>query len=324
VAYRFDGSDDNVEFASAPFTGYLFGAVTMAVFLKRNSISTNDMLLYFSNAGGSDRTNLRLKSSNVLSLERIGGGPADSTATVTDTTKWYLLVATVAAGTSTPRFHIHDGTSWTHQNGSNTIGDTTAGAMVGTDKLFFSQPYSSIAAGADLVCAGIKKADSTDGQVETLSRTAFQSWRSFGFDWLIGFDSSLESAGILQDQATPGTGDEVAITGTTAVSDPPGWAWVSTITPVADFTGTPLTGSVPLSVAFTDTSTNTPTSWAWDFGDGTTSTSQNPSHSYAAGGTYTVAMTATNAAGSNTRTRTGYLTATETIAYVTGGGVTIW
>ncbi|HET9519869.1 MAG TPA: DNRLRE domain-containing protein, partial [Candidatus Limnocylindrales bacterium] len=35
--------------------------------------------------------------------------------------------------------------------------------------------------------------------------------------------------------------------------------------PVANFSGTPTSGSAPLSVAFTDTSTNGPTSWAWDF-----------------------------------------------------------
>jgi PKD repeat protein len=78
--------------------------------------------------------------------------------------------------------------------------------------------------------------------------------------------------------------------------------------PVADFTGTPLTGARPLSVAFTDASTNTPTSWSWTFGDGGTSSSQNPTHSYTAAGTYNVALTATNAFGSDTKTRTGYVT----------------
>jgi len=90
---------------------------------------------------------------------------------------------------------------------------------------------------------------------------------------------------------------------TIAVKGPP-----SAVTPVADFTGTPTSGTAPLSVTFTDSSTNTPTSWAWDFGDGGTSTSQNPTHSYTTPGTYTVVLVATNAAGSNTKTRTGYVT----------------
>ena len=78
--------------------------------------------------------------------------------------------------------------------------------------------------------------------------------------------------------------------------------------PVAEFTGTPTTGTAPLAVNFTDQSTGSPTSWLWDFGDGTTSTAQNPSHTYAAVGSYNVSLTATNAGGSGTTTKTGYIT----------------
>ena len=70
------------------------------------------------------------------------------------------------------------------------------------------------------------------------------------------------------------------------------------VAPVADFTGTPTSGTASLSVAFTDSSTNSPTSWAWTFGDGATSSSQNPSHSYTTSGVYTVTLVATNSAGS--------------------------
>lgn len=86
------------------------------------------------------------------------------------------------------------------------------------------------------------------------------------------------------------------------------------LTPVANFTGTPLTGNATLSVAFTDTSTNTPTSWAWDFGDSGTSTSQNPSHNYTAAGNYTVELDATNAAGTDTEAKVAYVTVTEPAA----------
>ena len=41
------------------------------------------------------------------------------------------------------------------------------------------------------------------------------------------------------------------------------------IPPSADFTGSPLSGTVPLTVTFTDNSTGTlPLTYAWDFGDG--------------------------------------------------------
>jgi PKD repeat protein len=81
--------------------------------------------------------------------------------------------------------------------------------------------------------------------------------------------------------------------------------------PTADFSGTPTSGTAPLTVAFTDSSTGSPTSWSWTFGDGATSTAQNPTHTYSAAGTSTVALTVTNAGGSDTLTRPGYISATS-------------
>ncbi len=87
--------------------------------------------------------------------------------------------------------------------------------------------------------------------------------------------------------------------------------------PVADFTGTPTSGSATLSVAFTDSSTNTPTSWLWEKNDGSgwanfagSPTTQNPTESFAAG-TWSVRLTATNASGSDTKTRTNYITSSS-------------
>ena len=90
--------------------------------------------------------------------------------------------------------------------------------------------------------------------------------------------------------------------------------------PVAAFTGTPTSGTEPLTITFTDASTNTPTSWAWDFGDGssTNATQQNPVHTYAAAGTYNVTLTATNSAGSNTATQTGYVTVNPAVITLPG------
>ena len=94
--------------------------------------------------------------------------------------------------------------------------------------------------------------------------------------------------------------------------------------PTASFTGTPTSGSAPLTVAFTDTSTGAPTSWSWDFGDpgsgsANTSTLRNPSHTYNTDGTFTVKLTATNGSGSNTKTQSNYVTvATAPTANFTG------
>ncbi|GAB6056716.1 hypothetical protein JCM15415_20320 [Methanobacterium movens] len=80
--------------------------------------------------------------------------------------------------------------------------------------------------------------------------------------------------------------------------------------PSAEFTATPITGTVPLQVQFNDQSTNNPTSWAWDFNnDGIIdSTAQNPTHTYTQPGTYTIKLTATNQAGSDSLTKIDYIT----------------
>lgn len=63
-------------------------------------------------------------------------------------------------------------------------------------------------------------------------------------------------------------------------------------TPIdTDFTVTPTSGGVPLTVQFTDTSTgNQPLAWLWDFGDGSTSSQQHPAHTYMGPGSYSVSL----------------------------------
>ncbi|MGC9967039.1 MAG: PKD domain-containing protein, partial [Syntrophobacteraceae bacterium] len=59
----------------------------------------------------------------------------------------------------------------------------------------------------------------------------------------------------------------------------------------ANFTATPESGQVPLTVAFTDQSSGAVSSRSWSFGDGGDSTSQNPNHTYTSLGTYTAILT---------------------------------
>ncbi len=77
--------------------------------------------------------------------------------------------------------------------------------------------------------------------------------------------------------------------------------------PVANFTGTPISGCAPLVVQFTNTSTGA-TSYSWTLGNSVTSTQQNPSTTYTTPGTYTVTLTASNGPQSNTYTATNYIT----------------
>jgi parallel beta-helix repeat protein len=81
--------------------------------------------------------------------------------------------------------------------------------------------------------------------------------------------------------------------------------------PVADFTGAPTSGNVPLSVLFTDASAGNITSWSWNFGSGASPATANGQGShpviYTTEGWKTVSLIATGPAGSNTKTRTDYI-----------------
>ncbi|MGA1870092.1 MAG: PKD domain-containing protein [bacterium] len=65
--------------------------------------------------------------------------------------------------------------------------------------------------------------------------------------------------------------------------------------PAADFSGTPTSGSAPLSVSFSATASSYDgiVSYSWDFGDEGTGTGQTITHIYEKRGTYTVTLTAT-------------------------------
>jgi PKD repeat protein len=67
---------------------------------------------------------------------------------------------------------------------------------------------------------------------------------------------------------------------------------------VATASANPISGQIPLHVAFKGTGTGgtPPYSYSWKFGDGTaTSTAQYPSHTYTKAGTYTATLTVTDA-----------------------------
>jgi len=83
------------------------------------------------------------------------------------------------------------------------------------------------------------------------------------------------------------------------------------VAPVAEFSGNPTQGYVPLTVYFTDQSTGSPTSWSWTFGDSGTSPAQHPSHEYTAIDTYDVSLTVENPQGQDTETKLDYITVTE-------------
>ena len=79
--------------------------------------------------------------------------------------------------------------------------------------------------------------------------------------------------------------------------------------PMAHFVASPVTGTVPLTVTFTDQSSGDVVSREWTFGDDVTSTQESPTHTYAVPGVYSPTLTVSGVSSSDTLTRTGYITA---------------
>ena len=105
----------------------------------------------------------------------------------------------------------------------------------------------------------------------------------------------------------------VRLTATTAMGTASktfaGYVQVTATAPLvaADFTASPVTGTAPLTVAFSDKSSGNPTSWSWSFGDGATSAEQFPSHVYTSAGSCSVMLTVIGAGGTDSITRAGYI-----------------
>jgi PKD repeat protein len=78
--------------------------------------------------------------------------------------------------------------------------------------------------------------------------------------------------------------------------------------PVSAFSGTPVTGTSPTLVTFTDASTNTPTAWKWYFwaNETVSNTTQNPVQSFTSG-SYSIRLNASNAGGSDWENKTAYI-----------------
>jgi PKD repeat protein len=87
--------------------------------------------------------------------------------------------------------------------------------------------------------------------------------------------------------------------------------------PVAAFIGSPLSGTAPLTVQFTDQSTGSVTAWAWDFDNNglVDSTAQHPTYTYSTAGTYTVKLTVTGPWGTDDEVKTDYITVTTLAGY---------
>jgi len=230
---------------------------------------------------------------------------------------------TVWAGSNGSGASKFTGGSWTKYNTTNSgLANNTVNAVaVETNTLIWfgtSGGVSNLNTGVSPPVANFVGSPTSGNVPLTVNFTDQSTGSPTGWSWTFG-DGGTSTAQNPSHQYTSAGTYTVALTASNAggsnTNTKTNYVTVTTgpPPPVANFTGSPLSGNAPLTVAFADTSTGSPTAWSWTFGDSGTSTAQNPSHQYAAAGTYTVSLTASNAGGSNTNTKTNYITVTAAV-----------
>ncbi|MCX6684680.1 MAG: DUF2341 domain-containing protein [Methanoregula sp.] len=148
-----------------------------------------------------------------------------------------------------------------------------------------------------------------------------------GWNWTFG-DIGAENTSTLQSPShTYSTAGTYSVTlvasnaGGNSIITRTNYITVNVPAPVATFTGTPLSGTAPLPVTFTDTSMNIPTGWEWSFrnitpGNNTVtvfSTIQNPVMTFGAGN-YSIVLTASNSGGVNVSSQVTFINVSRTFS----------
>lgn len=141
-----------------------------------------------------------------------------------------------------------------------------------------------------------------DGHTEqkVLNTIADNSWRS------VSNVGSRQSVNSIDVDVAVATGDPAKEAALVSVMDDISITYECAIR--AAFTASPLTGTAPLSVTFTDQSTGA-MSWHWDLGDGNSTTSQNITYSYSTPGSYTVTLTVSDGSSTDTASQVIYVNA---------------
>jgi gliding motility-associated-like protein len=107
-----------------------------------------------------------------------------------------------------------------------------------------------------------------------------------------GADSYLWNTGATGASIAVQQGGTYTVTGANACGSDQAAVTVDEVNVSAVLIASPQSGTVPLTVFFTNQSTPGNASFVWDFGDGATSTAFAPQHTYTAPGTYAVTLTA--------------------------------
>ncbi|AKB28648.1 cell surface protein [Methanosarcina siciliae T4/M] len=298
----------------------------------RNPVHTfNESGLYsvrltVSNANGSNA----LTKTGYIAISRVSSIPVTSFSASQTSEKTPFIIRFTDQSTGSPvswKWFFGDGTNSTEQNpvhtynksGNYTVSLTTSNE--GGSNRVQKTSYISVVAENGFVTSNpgyivpstAFSASQTAGSMPlTVSLTDESTDSPASWKWTFGDGNSSTEQNPVHTYNKSGKYSVTLITsnpnGSNALTKF-GYVAVSNILdgPVASFSASKTSGSMPLTVSFTDRSTGSPTAWTWAFGDGNGSKEKNPVHTYNKSGRYAVTLTAANANGVNSLRKSGYI-----------------
>ncbi len=248
------------------------------------------------------------------SIDIANNGNAILNWTATTSDSWITLSATSGSVSVSGSLALDVGVDLTGIVAGSYSGSVLISADSGdaeTVNISLTASPVSFAADAGSSYAGV------EGQLITLDGSASQGC-IVSYDWDIGSDGTYEYTSSSPTMSHIFNADGVynitlrATDNTGSLRYAATTANISDSSPLANFTGTPVTGSAPSNVQFSNSSTghDQPLTYRWDFdcNGSVDSSSASPSHTYTAG-TYSVCLTVRDSDGSeDTLTKTNLIT----------------
>lgn len=203
MSLRFDGTDDEVR--CSPGGVALTGAMAIAVIVKRNS-AVWGALIGGHNSGGTAAWQLWCRDDGRLFLDP--GWSTSSAALGTGT--WGLVGVSRTAGNATPRGHVYNGSTWTHQDMTNGSSGDYGSIAGGTVR--FGEWEDGDDLDGWLEAAAVYQSNQADAAFEALVTNGTRAgWQATSPAGMWEFDDNP-----LVDVSASATANETVRTGTTA------------------------------------------------------------------------------------------------------------
>lgn len=194
--------------------GFAFGPGTVIALVNFATLGAANETVFSAGAANAQSYMLQVLAPTPNVALRLDGNERHSTTTSLSTSTWYLIGATKATGTATPRIHIYacTGATWAHENASSSIANSSTPA---TRAQLGVTPAGAAYMNGNVQLAAVWDSVLDDTAMETLvSLTAIIDASPVGL-WIL---DQASTATAVTDYTGNGA-DQSAISGTSVTTD---------------------------------------------------------------------------------------------------------